>query len=112
MPLVSHDGREEFLLDVRRGRIVLKQVCCQNRARKVVILARLELDGRPHTNPDGEILDGNHLHVYREGYGDKWAMPVPADEFPRLDSLMGALDDFMRFCHVDPGPQFAGRLEM
>ena len=112
VPLVSHDGREEFLLDVWCGKIVLNKVRYQNRARGTIALARLELNGRPHTNPDGQVLDGNHLHRYREGYADKWAEPVPPSLFPNIGSLLSALDAFLRFCNIAPGPQFSGRLEL
>jgi hypothetical protein len=46
VPLISANKRENFVLDVTRGRINLKKVTYQNRARTVVILARLDIDGR------------------------------------------------------------------
>src|SRR5438105_4348817 len=72
VPLVSVDRAEEFVLDVRRGRIDLAKVTHQNRARQVVILVRLDLGGPPHRNPDGVEVPCPHLHVFREGFGDKW----------------------------------------
>ncbi len=110
VPLISNDGREEFFLDLRRGRIDLVKAAYQNRARRVVPLARLDINGRPHTNPDGEVISGTHLHLYREGFGDTWAAPVSADQFSRPDDLAVALDDFLRFCNVDPGPTITTRL--
>ena len=41
-----------------------------------------------------------HLHIYREGFGDKWAMPVPVDRFNRTADLVGTLQDFMMYCNV------------
>jgi len=79
LPLQSDDKREQFLLDLSRGRIDLLKVKMQNRGRQVVVLVRLDLGGAPHRNPDDEEIPVPHLHVYREGYGDKWAVPVPAD---------------------------------
>src|SRR5690349_3665382 len=78
IPLVSIDKRENFILDVARGRIDLRKGTYQNRARQTVILVRLDFGGQPHRNPDGVEVSSPHLHVYREGYGDKWAIPVPA----------------------------------
>jgi hypothetical protein len=100
VPLISQDGREEFLLDVRRGRINVAKVTYQNRARHVVVLARLDVAGPPHTNPDGEELPCPHLHVYREGYGDSCAVPVSEDEFRDTADAWGTLQDFMRYCNV------------
>ena len=59
IPLKSLDGRESFHLDLYRGRINLAKNTFQNRARRSVILARLDIDGPPHRNPDG-IESGWH----------------------------------------------------
>lgn len=108
LPLQSSDKREQFLLDLSSGRIDLRKVKMQNRARQVVVLVRLDLGGAPHRNPDDEEIPAPHLHVYREGYGDKWAMPIPAARFKNVGDTWTALEDFLRFCnitrppHIDP----------
>jgi hypothetical protein len=84
IPLVSSDQREHFYLDVAKGSINLAKGKYQARARQSLILARLDFGGAPHRNPDDEEVACPHLHVYREGYGDKWAFPVPEDKFPNL----------------------------
>ena len=105
-PLVSTDGRESFLLDLRRSRIAFtKKGTYQHRARKAVILARLDFGGQPHRNPDGTDIGSPHLHLYREGYGDKWAFPVPDDRFTDLDDLWKTLGDFMKLCNILEPPK-------
>ena len=104
VPLNSSDRREHFLLDISRGSIDLVRGKYQNRARQVVVLVRLDFGGQPHRNPDDEEIASPHLHVYREGYGDKWAVPVPAEHFPRTDDLWSMLDDFMQFCNITLPP--------
>jgi hypothetical protein len=104
LPLQSMDKREQFLLDISRGRIDLLRGKYQNRARQAVVLVRLDFGGPPHRNPDDEEVGCPHLHVYREGYGDKWATPVPADRFPRPGDFWGTLEDFMRFCNIATPP--------
>ena len=104
LPLVSTDRREAFLLDLSRSRINLAKGTYQNRGRQVVILVRLDFGGAPHRNPDGEEIGSPHLHLYREGFGDKWAFPVPSDRFPDLDDRWRTLEDFMRFCNVKEPP--------
>ncbi|MDE2758781.1 MAG: hypothetical protein OXH90_00580 [Paracoccaceae bacterium] len=98
-PLVSVDKKERFLLDIKKSRHVLLRGTYQNRWRKSVILARLDFGGRPHRNPDGEEIDTPHLHLYREGFGDKWAFPVPFDISVPFD-LWQTLMNFMRFCNI------------
>lgn len=100
VPLQSPDKREQFMLDIRRGRIDLLKGKYQTRARQVVALVRLDFGAAPHRNPDGLEIGSPHLHVYREGYGDKWAAPVPVEHFPRIEDLWGTLEDFMKYCRV------------
>ena len=71
IPLKSADERHKFQLDIRRTGITLEKTTYQNRARILIILARLDLGGPPHTNPDGVEISTPHLHLYREGFGDK-----------------------------------------
>jgi hypothetical protein len=37
----------------------------------MVVLVRLDLGGAPHRNPFDEEIGVPHLHLYREGFGDK-----------------------------------------
>ncbi len=103
IPLFSVDKREEFSLDVTRGRIELRKNTFQARARKAVILARIDIGGPPHRNPDGEEMGCPHLHLYREGFGDKWAIALP-DVFSETDNAWVTLNEFMDYCNVATKP--------
>jgi len=74
--LAGLDDRERFLLDIWRGTFRLRKLKFQNRVRTVIVLVRLDVDGAPHTNPDGQRLPGTHLHLFREGYGQHFRLPV------------------------------------
>lgn len=104
IPLVSPDKRETFILDIERGRIKLTKGKYQNRARAVVILARLDFDGAPHRNPDDKEVECPHLHLYREGYGDRWAIPLPRSHFSDGSDPWVLLSDFMRFVNITVAP--------
>lgn len=108
--LTSVDRTEDFQLDVRRSRIDLAQITYQARARQVVVLVRLDVDGPPHRNPDGEIIPCPHLHIYQEGYGDKWAHPIPEDRFSNVANPYQTLTDFMVHCNVVELPIIQGGL--
>lgn len=69
-----------------------------------MILAKLDFGGASHRNPDGEEIGSSHLHLYREGFGDKWAFPVPPDSFSNLDDPWLTFTDFMRFCNIIQPP--------
>jgi hypothetical protein len=111
VPLLSADKLEAFILDVRRGRIDLLRGTYQNRGRQVVVLLRLDVGGQPHCNPDGQDVPTPHLHIYREGYGDKWAMPLPREAFPNASDLYQTLRNFMVYCNVTRQPVINGGLQ-
>ena len=98
--LVGADQRERFLLDIWRGTLRISKVKYQTRGKKVVVLVRLDIDGAPHTNPDGTRIDGAHLHIYREGFEDKWAYPIDPEEFSNLSDIYHAFRDFCRYCNI------------
>jgi hypothetical protein len=104
VPLTSLDKRENFQLDLSRQEINLNKIKYQNRARQVFVLLRLDLGGSSHCNPDGSEVACPHLHVYREGWADKWAEPAPVDKFPNLADPWAALQDFMRYCNITKAP--------
>ena len=104
--LVGDDPRERFLLDLWRGMLRLSKYKLQTRARKVIVLIRLDVGKAPHTNPDGQKIDGAHIHLYREGFEDRWAYPVDPGEFRNPSDAWTAIEDFCRFCHIEGLPPF------
>ncbi|HEY9899309.1 MAG TPA: hypothetical protein V6D00_09025 [Pantanalinema sp.] len=104
IPLQSTDLKEEFVLDVKRYRIDLVRRTFQNRGRVSLILARVDLRGPSHDNPDGTEVPPPHIHLYREGYGDKWAFPLP-DVFSNPEDTERTLLDFMGYCNITLPPR-------
>ena len=102
VPLISRDERERFSLDVNRKRIALS-TGYQTRARQVVVLARLDF-AAPHRNPDGSEVGVPHLHLYREGRGDKWAFEVPEGMLSSPGDPWQDLLDFMKYCAIVEQP--------
>ena len=98
--LIGDDKREKFLLDIWRGTYRLSKVRYQTRARGVIVLVRLDIDGSPHTNPDGTKLNGTHIHLYREGYEAKWAFPLDPDEFRNPKDILQSFEDFCKYCNI------------
>lgn len=106
VPLASPDGAENFHLDVTRSRINLNKGTFQKRGRTTIVLARLDFGGSPHRNPDGEEIGSPHIHLYREGYNDRWAYPLPNGKFPVIGDRFQSLLDFLRYCNVTRPPDF------
>ena len=104
IPLQSPDRRETFLLDITRSQVNLVKGTHQNRGRGVVVLARLDFGGAPHRNPDDVEIPCPHLHVYREGYGDRWAIALPRERFTVAGDPWRLLLEFMQFVNVTVPP--------
>ena len=111
--LLSNDRREEFILTIERGNRKRARLKYQTRARKIVVLARLDLDGPAHRNPPdsphrpNERLLCPHLHLYREGFEDRIAYPIsdiPDFIVTNASSGLVWLEYFLKFCHVGGVP--------
>jgi hypothetical protein len=98
--VVSIDGKEKFIVDINRSAIKITKCTYQNRYRKDTILLRLDIGRGPHTNPDGSSIDCPHLHIYKEGYEDRWAYPLP-DLFSAEENLITKLIEFLEYCKVN-----------
>lgn len=123
IPIISENGRERFQLDINRGTIRLTKCTFQNRFVKTEILARLDVDGPPHTNPhvfppplprlakyNGVKMGCPHLHIYVEDFMDKWAIPAPVEYFPNCGDLFQTLEDFENYCNIVDKPVIIQRM--
>lgn len=68
----------------------------------------LDIDGAPHTNPDGERISGTHLHLFKEGYEDRWAYPVDPNIFTLLSDPGTIFQEFCTFCKIESPPPVQG----
>lgn len=103
IPLSSADKNENFILDISRSNINISKNTFQNRARKSIVLLRLDINSAPHRNPDGKVLSGNHLHIYKEGSRDKFAYELPPD-FNSCTDASSFLEAFMDYCNITKKP--------
>jgi hypothetical protein len=99
IPLESIDKKERFFFDITQGRISIQKNSFQARGRKTIILVRVDVGGSLHKNPDGTEIGCPHIHIYREGWMDKWAEPLP-DSFKTHGDCYSLLNDFMDYCNI------------
>jgi len=101
LDLQSLDKKTNFIIDVnRRGRIKINKYSYQKRYRKDERLLRVDVNGPPHTNPDGAIIQCPHIHIYQENYDLSWAFELPPI-FHDTDDLISTLYDFLEYCKVN-----------
>ncbi len=111
--LQSVDRREQFLLTLERGKRQSIRLKFQTRARKVIVLARLDLNGPAHRNPPdspyrpSERIAGAHMHLYQENFEDRIAYEisdVPGFMVRDLSSGVSCFEDFLLFVGVTEKP--------
>ncbi len=69
IPLISTDGKRDFMLDINKSKINLIQCTLQNRVYTNIVLVRLDIvdKNRTHLNRDREdIIKGSHVHIYKK----------------------------------------------
>jgi hypothetical protein len=111
--LLSTDRREEFLFDFERGNRNRARLKYQTRGRKVIVLARLDMNGPAHRNPPGAPykpgarLLSPHFHKYVENFDDRVAYEiadVPGLTLRDLSNAVFCLEDFLNYCAVQAMP--------
>lgn len=116
---VSKDNSNtKFFIDINRKRAILTRCTFQQRVHTSIKLVRLDVDTKPHRNPDNEIIGGIHIHVYKEGYNTSWAYPVDhefikrinpkfnTERFNDITSHTNTFINFCAFCNITKIPMF------
>ena len=104
-----------FLLNVNEGRrssrvaVELyaeeRKTTMQTRLQSVPLL-RIDLDAHAaHTNPDGTVIHGPHLHVATAEYGDRLAFPLASQDIipgiAKQPSVGDTFEAFREFCAIE-----------
>lgn len=75
--VIGKESESEYRIDLYRGIIDYDKHSVNARLMKGgVVLMRLCVGGHPHTNPDGTVIAGTHLHIYKAGHGARFAYPM------------------------------------
>ena len=99
LPLQDDAKRLHFLLDVsRRGSFSLQKYTLNDRFRISIVLARVDINPPPHENPDGVKIEGDHIHLFREGFADKWAIKLCDFDTYDFCSCNNIIEYFQAFC--------------
>lgn len=99
--LECKDGKNnKYAIDIVRGRQKPSKATYQTRYNKATVLIRVDIDGPPHDNPDGEEIPCPHIHIYREGFEDKWAYPLGKEMATNPEDLIQVLIDFLAYTNI------------
>lgn len=106
----NNNNMEKLLIDInRKGTFKLTRCTYQNRYQLSIPLVRLDIDTKPHRNPDNTIVSPTHIHIYREGFMDRWAYPLDEfDVFRNTNDLIQTFLDFCEYCNIKCIPIIQG----
>lgn len=108
----------KFILDVNRKMAIISRCTYQQRIYTTIPLIRLDIDTKPHTNPDDEKIVGTHMHIYKDGYNLTWAYPLDHDylreinptfdlsNFRNSTSVAEFFTSFCLYCNILKLPLF------
>ncbi|WP_298014080.1 DUF6978 family protein [uncultured Megasphaera sp.] len=94
--------KDDMAISAFRGKKNPRKVSFRLLYAQGIMLARIDTqDITSHTNPDGTRIEPlePHIHIYKEGYGDKFAYPLPT-EFNHTDDIIGLFMDFLAYSNV------------
>ena len=74
--VIGDTNQDRFAVNVYRQRINSEGCTFQGRTESDnIVLMRLDVNPTGvHTNPDGEKINGTHLHIYTEDYDERYAI--------------------------------------
>ena len=109
--LISWNSRNRYILYINRKSNITTRYTLQNKIHDSFILLRLDLDTKPHRNPNGEKISGNHLHLFDRGdTSGSWAFELTDPDlnilFPQFPfaeitkSETTQIEQFRLFCNL------------
>ncbi len=99
------EGRrmDNMKISTYHAQINAQKISCRLLYNGNVMLVRVDTqDATPHTNPDKKIViqpHQPHIHIYREGYGDKFAYPLP-NAFRNAEDISSLFMDFLSYSRI------------
>ena len=97
--------KTDMNISLYRGKKSAQKVSYRLLYRGNVVLVRVDLgDMSVHTNPDGRVLSGNHIHIFKEGYNLSYAYElseIGSGLFMNPDNFSVLFYDFCRYCGID-----------
>lgn len=101
LPATDKENKEyELDIDVQRRTPNPNKCTYQTRFQNDILL-RVDVGGPPHSNPDGVIVPCPHLHIYREGYATKFAVPLHEHIPTDTEDLLQVLVDFLEYNKIN-----------
>ncbi|MDO4605024.1 MAG: hypothetical protein Q4B23_03485 [Helcococcus sp.] len=117
LELIDSNNDSNYLFDINRKQAIEIRCTYQTRYNKSIQLLRLDLNSKPHRNPDGEVIKDTHIHIYTDKYATAYAVklddPVLHEINPTFDleklkteNIQDLFVAFSEFCNIKNIPAF------
>ncbi|MDR2833696.1 MAG: hypothetical protein LBV67_08280 [Streptococcaceae bacterium] len=95
--VIDEDNDISYILHQYRGRIGDRYSIHLRFKENNEHLIRVDINPPKHQNPNGEIINENHLHIYSNKYDkrDAVAIPLSPSEFPNVSEIIKVVTAFM-----------------
>lgn len=111
--IAKHNNDTRFVLTIAEGArssVMSIKICGERKTKFQLrqvsqVLIRVDLDPHgKHRNPDGEIIEGHHIHIGSMQHGDKIAYPLYNQDCliaKQTDSIPDLYEKFADLCRID-----------
>lgn len=108
--LSSNNGKNTYNLYLSYGKMNVEKISINTvHKQSNKVLVRLDLGNQRHVNPDGTVITSDHIHIYKDGYDEKFAYTLDSDEFknlfPNPKDRCSLLKAYLEFIKVISVPQ-------
>lgn len=88
--------KKEFIININRGSINVNKCSFVARTKgKNELLLRLDVNPTSkHKNPDGEIIQGTHMHIFKEDHEINYAIPFNVDSENLIEACIAFFNHF------------------
>ena len=91
---------DKFYLNVSQTSIEFSKYSTTTRFFSIPLARACISEDAIHENPDGEMIRGPHIHIYKEGYNDCFAEPLEKHGFTTTE-IANFLDEFLKYCFIE-----------
>jgi len=91
---------DRFYLNVSQKAIEFGRYSSVTRFFSVPLIRACINEDSIHENPDGEVIKGCHIHIYKEGNRDNYAYPLSKYGFSSIE-MTKFLSDFLKLCAIE-----------
>ena len=90
----------KFFLNIRQTALEFGVFSSVNRFFSQPLMRICVNEDSRHENPDGSVITGSHIHIYKENHQDRWAYPISDYGFIS-EEIISCIERFLSVCSIE-----------